>query len=333
MNLYRCVNICAIWAHRKNKMKKIIIISCISFMTLSFCLFKRQGKNTDCTLAYVEEVYIDRGSEIDDDKGETVYTKGEGKTIDKFIGVFPKDNDTVTIYKLNNEITEKPEKFSFWSKRSTKDNSIIFYCSQGNNVKVVFTNDKIIVANDIYTVNNQYFKFLKQKLIREGSILDLAFLLKDGYGDYAEFLDPLNKNWRNQKENSSYKIIAVKIKNRNYQNDNHFFEYKATYKYKKEGRLERISGGSRYNKVCEEENNIYIKYSIQDGKNERSSSSEELYKNKKTLFDSILGSWTQNSTIRTSYYTKYQSNLQIKESATKPKNLNELIMVFNIKKD
>lgn len=317
----------------KNKMKKLIIISCISFMTLSFCLFKLQKDNAGYTLAFAEEIYIDKGSEMDDNKGETVYTKGEGKRIEKFIGVFPKNNDTIIIYHLNNDVTEKFEKFSFWSKKREKDNSIIFYSSQGDNIKVVFVNNKIIVDNDVYTVNNEYFKFLKQKVFNERSILDLAFFLKDGYGDYAQLLEPLNKNWRNQKENINHKIISVKIRNRDYQTDDHFFEYKADYKYRKDGQLEKISGESRYNKVFEEENNIYVKYSIEDGKNERSSSSEEVYKNKKTLLDSISGSWTQNSTVRTSYYTKYQSKLEIKKNVIKPKNLNELIKVFNMKND
>ena len=58
-------------------------------------------------------------------------------------------------------------------------------------------NNTILVENDTYTLNNEYYKFLKQKIVVEKSILDLAFFLKDGYGDYYQALEPLNKNWRN----------------------------------------------------------------------------------------------------------------------------------------
>jgi hypothetical protein len=314
-------------------MRKIVIICSVSFMTLSFCVFKLKKDNTGYTLAFVKEIYIDKGSEMDNNKGETVYTQGDGKRIENFLGIFPKNNDTITIYKLKNNNTEKLEKFSFWSKKEIKNNRIVFYCSLGDAVKVVFTKNKIIVDNDIYIVNNEYFKFLKQKVFNEGSILDLVFFLKDGYGDYAQSLESLNKNWRNQKENSTHKIVSVKIRNRDYQTDDQFFEYKIDYRYKKDGELQSISGEGRYNKDFVEENKKYIKYSIEDGKNERSSSNEDLYKNKKTLFDSISGSWIQNSTVRTSYFTKYQSKLEFIDVVKKPKDIEEVIKLLKIKRE
>jgi len=303
-------------------MKKILILIIVSCLTLSFCISKTQKKSTEYTLAFVKEIYIDKGISND-----------EEKDIRNFIGVFPKNNDTITVYQLNLDLTKKPQIFSYWIKNKN-NNSVVFKCSESEeSIKVIFDkNNIVIVENDIYTLNNEYYKFLKQKILIENSVLDLAFFLKDGYGDYSQSLEPLNKNWRNQKENNSFKIISVKIKNRNYQTDNQFFEHKLVYYYKKNGELQSISGNNRFNKVFLKENSIYIKYSIEDGKNERSSSNEELYKNKKTLFDSISGSLTQNSTVKTSYFVKYQSKLKLVDVTKKPNNLEEAIKLLKIER-
>ena len=79
-------------------------------------------------------------------------------------------------------------------------------------------------------------------------------------------------------------------------------------------------------------NDTYSKYSIEDEKNERSSSNEELYKNKKTLFDSLSGSWTQNSTAKTFKFLKYQSKLKVIDVTQKPKNLEEVIKLLKVEK-
>ena len=298
----------------------LIIVSCL---TLSFCISNPEKNNSDYTLAFVKEIYVDKGTGND-----------EEKDIRDFVGVFPKSNDTITVYQLNSDLTEKPQIFSYWVKNKN-NNSVVFKCSESEeDIKVIFDKNNIIrVDNDIYTVNNEYYKFLKQKILIKNSVLDLAFFLKDGYGDYSQSLEPLNKNWRNQKENNSYKIISAKIKNRNYQTDDQFFEYKIDYTYRKNGQLKSISGNNRYNKVFVKENNTYVEYSINDGKNERSSSSEELYKNKKTLFDSISGNSTQNSIVKTSYFLKYQSKLKLLDATQKPKNLEQALKLLKIERN
>jgi len=304
-------------------MKKMVLLIIVSCLTLSFCISNPEKNNSDYTLAFVKEIYVDKGTGND-----------EEKDIRDFVGVFPKSNDTITVYQLNSDLTEKPQIFSYWVKNKN-NNSVVFKCSESEeDIKVIFDKNNVIrVDNDIYTVNNEYYKFLKQKILIENSVLDLAFFLKDGYGDYSQSLEPLNKNWRNQKENNSYKIISAKIKNRNYQTDDQFFEYKIDYTYRKNGQLKSISGNNRYNKVFVKENNTYVEYSINDGKNERSSSSEELYKNKKTLFDSISGNSTQNSIVKTSYFLKYQSKLKLLDATQKPKNLEQALKLLKIERN
>lgn len=302
-------------------MKKMFVLIIASSLFLSFCISKPEKDNSDYKLAFAKEIYVEKG--IDNDE----------KDVRNFIGVFPKSNDTITVYQLNSDLTETPQVFSYWiSNRS--NNSIVFKCSEsGQNIKVGFDKNNVVtVDNDIYTINKEYYTFLKQKILIENSVLDLVFFLKDGYGDYSQVLEPLNKNWRNQKENRSHKIISAKVKNRNYQTDNDFFQYKIDYAYRGNGQLKSISGANRYHKTFVEENDTYSKYSIEDEKNERSSSNEELYKNKKTLFDSLSGSWTQNSTAKTFKFLKYQSKLKVIDVTQKPKNLDEVIKLLKVEK-
>ncbi|WP_309608970.1 hypothetical protein [Flavobacterium sp.] len=308
------------------KLTFIIFIIFIICLSLSFYILKPKKINIKYKLALVQEIDIDKGSYryFNDD---STYTKGEGTIKENFIGVFPKANDTVTIYKLNSDKSEKPEKFTFWFKKN-KNKSITFFCS-GEEVRVMFGNkNTITINNDNYRVNYEYYTFLKQKVFVEASILDLTFFLKDGYGDYSELLEPLNKNWSNQKENSTHKIISATIKNQNYQSDDQFFIYKFIYKYDENGVLKSIDGENRYNKKFINNKGKYIQYSISNGENERSFTEQILYKNKKTLFDSIIGSTEQFSISKTTYYTKYQSKLKTIQVNKKPKNIDEIIKIL-----
>ena len=309
-------------------MKKLTFIFFIICLSFSFYIQKPKKINIKYKLALVQEIDIDKGS-YRYYNGDSTYTKGEGTIIETFIGIFPKSNDTVTVYKLNSDKSEKPEKFTFWSKKN-KAQSITFFCS-GEEVKVTFGNkNNVIVNRDNYVVNNEYYTFLKQKVLVEASILDLTFFLKDGYGDYSELLEPLNKNWRNQKENNTHKIISAIIKNKNNQTDEQFFSYKFDYKYNKNGVLQSISGENSFNKNFSNQNNKYLIYSINRSINERATDNEYFYKNKKTLFDSIIGNRERNSNETTYYYTKYQSKLKIISTNNKPKNFKEIYKFFKL---
>lgn len=135
-------------------------------------------------------------------------------------------NDSIIIYKINRDSNEK---FVFWFKKNKTQSISLF--SSGEEIQITFGNDNnIIVDNDIYNVNKKYYDYLKLKILSEGSALDLAFFLKDGYGDYAQLLEPLNKNWRNQRENNDFKILKAVIKNRDNQTDEQFFNYTINYK-------------------------------------------------------------------------------------------------------
>jgi hypothetical protein len=312
-------------------MKYIYITILLGYLFFPF-YNNQQKKETQFIVAFVQDKYIDKSSEIENGTDKPDFVMGNGPNTTNLIAIFPKKNDTITIYKLKEDLKEKPEKFLFWSKKSNNQ-SITFYCSEQDDVKVTFTNQSnIIVNNDTYTVNNEYYNFLKQKIFEEKSILDLAFFLKDGYGDYSQTLEPLNKNWRNQKENNKFRIIKAEIKNRNFQTDDQFFIYKINYKYNKNGVLQSVSGENSFNKIFVKQNNKHIIYTINRSINERASDNEYLYKNKKTLFDSIMGTRESFSNATIYYYTKYQSKLKFVSVDKKPKNIDEIFKILVLTK-
>ena len=293
-------------------MKKIVILLFFCFLTLSFCISKPNSEDKTYTLALVKEVYIDKGSETENGSDTPNHEDGEGKKVESYLGIFPSSNDTITIYRLNEDPKESSEQFLFWSKKTVK-NTITFYSSNNENIIITFkSGNNISINSDIYTLNPDYDNFLKQKILIEKSILDVAYFLKDGYGDYAQMLEPLTKNWRNQRDNFRHKVVSAKIKNKDGQTDDQYFEYTFTYRYDTEGKLTTISSENRYTKDLDYEDERYRVYKVLDGGNERSAADATVFYNKKTLFDSIVGSYEQYGLAKTSFFTKYQSDLRIK---------------------
>lgn len=305
-----------------NMMRKLFIIVILSCSLLLIGTKKIKSNEPTFQLAFLQEVYIDK-SENEESNGE--------KEIRNFIGLFPKTNDTITIVKLSNS-KETPEKSLFWIKADIKKECAVLYSSTSNeNITVSFKNNKIQVNNDTYTVNREYFIYLKQKILIDKSILDLVYLLKDGCGDYSQSLELLNKNWNNYKQNTKYRVISATIKNKNEQTDEKYFTYQLNYFYNRNGKVKNISGGNSFNKKFISENKKNIHYSIDKLINERSQIKEDLYINKRSLFDSIIGNYEQYSTAKTFYYVKYQTNLKIVNTYTKPKNIQEIFKLLDIR--
>ncbi|MDQ6472776.1 hypothetical protein RB619_19220 [Flavobacterium sp. LHD-80] len=311
--------------NQNNMIQKLFITAILSCFILLINAKKIKSNESSFQLAFLKEIYIDK-SENEESKGE--------KEIRNFIGLFPKKNDTITIFKVSN-LNETQEKSLFWIKSDIKKECAILYCSSSNeNIKVSFKHDnKIKINDDIYTANNEYFIYLKKKILNDKSILDLVYFLKDGYGDYSQSLELLNKNWSNYKQNTKYRIISAIIKNKDQQTDNKYFIYRIKYIYDKRGTIKDIIGGNSFNKKFISENKKTIHYSIDKSINERSQVKEDLYINKINLFDSIVGNYEQYSTSRTFYYTKFQSLLKIVQINTKPKSSQEIFKLLNINEE
>ncbi|MCV2485217.1 hypothetical protein OD917_09800 [Flavobacterium sp. SH_e] len=302
-------------------MRKLFIIAILSCSLMLISTKKIKSNEPSFRLAFLQEVYIDK-SENEESNGE--------KEIRNFVGLFPKTNDTITIFELSNS-KEIPEKSLFWINADIKKERAILYFSASNeNVTVSFNNNKIQINNDTYTVNREYFIYLKRKILIEKSILDLVYLLKDGCGDYSQSLELLNKNWNNYKENTKYRIISATIKNKNEQTNKKYFTYQINFFHNRNGKIKNINGGNSFSKKFISENKKNIHYSIDKLINERSQIKEDLYINKRSLFDSIIGNYEQYSTAKTFYYVKYQTNLKIVNTYTKPKNVQEILKILDI---
>lgn len=263
---------------------------------------------------------------------QVVIDKENGNRLENYIAVFSKTEDSLTVYKWITHSKEKPEKIVFWTERSGKPDGVRFLSTGGADVKVTFLKEnKVLVDSDLYVVNASYYDFLRQKIMVEKSVLDLAFFVKDGYGDYAVDLEPLmQKNWRNQRENLKHRIIEVNVKNKNEQTDDQFHNWKAFYKYKMNGELESIIG-EYYKKKLEIGHGKRVKY-LTERNLDRSYIREYSFQNPKTLLDSVSVNWTQFSTAKEFHYTEYQTKLRLISTLRKPESYDEAVKLFQIKK-
>ena len=151
-------------------MKNFIIFAALSIISLFFKTAMCQAKNKTCTFAWVKEISIE---------------KEEGRQVENFIGIFTDYNDTTIIYKLTqDDVTKIMIEYCYTSTKNEVDSSITFYYLEDkiliDSLKVTFgSKNKLIIGNDIYTLNNNYYKRLQQKIFLQKSILSLAFLTRD----------------------------------------------------------------------------------------------------------------------------------------------------------
>ena len=299
-------------------MKQRVFLMLAMFIAGSITAIQAQIKKTSgaYTVSWISEVIRD---------------KENGNDVENAIALSTKTGDSLTVYQWLASNREKPVRIVFWGEKKEKSNSIEFLSSAGGKLKVTFLPaNKVSIDSDMYILNPGYYSFLRQKLLSEKSILDLAFFLKDGYGDYAVYLAPIvQKNWRNQKEKPRYKILEVQVKNKNEQTDDQFHRWKAIYKYKTNGELQSITG-EFYKKKLISNTGKEVRYLVERIL-DRSDIKEMVVKNQHTLFDSVAVNWTQYSTSKEFYYTKFQNKLKVISVTKKPGSFEELAKLLKIK--
>jgi len=294
----------------------LILIISISFITVQVT-YAQVPKNQRYTVSLIQMA-------VKDDE--------DASTIENYAAIFSQDTDTVIIYKWNKIDGEKPSRYTFWAEGNSIRNTIRFLSSDGADIKVTFLPaSRIAIDHDVYFLNKPYYDFMKQKLLLEKSVLDLAFFLKDGYGDYDSNLEPLTrKNWRNQKENPAHKIISVDVKNKNHQTDDQFHRWTATYTYNAIGILKGITGQYYTKKLFLNTGSELIYHTDQNL--DRTAIETRTYQNRKTLRDSVVVSWTQLSTAKDFHYSTKQSKLKILSVEQKPGNFLEITRLLDFKK-
>lgn len=287
----------------------VLAIILLVLFSISKVAAQSRESGVHYTISYINQVIIDQQN---------------GNDTENYAAVFSKGQDTVTVYKWSTRDSGKPMKINFWGDKSHSANTVSFLSSDGADIKVAFLKEnKIRIDSDLYRVNKAYYDFLKQKLLIERSVLDLAFFIKEDYGDYAVSLEPLlHKNWRNQKENLKHRIIEVKVKNKNEQTDDQFHIWNAVYTYRSNGILQSIKG-EYYHKKLISDTGGEIKYLVEKNL-DRSYVKILARQNKKTLLDTFSVSWTQLSTAKEFHYARYQSKLKQIIADERPGNFSEI---------
>ena len=295
----------------KNKLH-IMTLAILSSILLSFGMPKNNIQKYK--ISYLQDVTIEDGN----------------KTIENYYAVFPQNNDTVIVYKTATDDVGRFERKYQYTFENIKSNEITFVFQQNQEsaekLKIAFEKNILFINDDIYKVNDAYYNYLKQKVLTEKSILEIVYLAKEGLGDCAVLLEPLNKNWNAVQSDKNFRLISIDIKNKNHQTDDQYFQQQVKYDYDKSGNFVKADS-ENFKKVKNSETAKFVKYHISKN-DERVSSEIELYQNKKTALDSISVKWEQFSTSKEYNYIKYQSNLKTKSVDKKPKADKEIVALF-----
>lgn len=292
----------------KSLKSKIILI--IIFAFFQSC----KAQDDHVSIAFFEKQIV----EIDENVKNSIK--------EAYVSITSKDLDSITIIKLDtiNNISKRYLHTSKLVDNYTRE----FYNSQFDDaVKVNFkSSNQIVVDNDIYYVENNYYKYLKIKIIEEGSILDFVNLIKDGYGRYSKFYPILidSKITRNKKE-IDFKIKKVRVVRINYQSPD---EEKTTWQIDYDG---DSAVGDYFQKKIVDENGKYKIWYVDQG-NERIEMSKKVYHNKQTKLDSVVGKWKLNSNMIEHSYINCQLNLTVKNLKESPKDIIEIKKLLDVLK-
>lgn len=313
----------------KQKKTRIIVLLTSVLVFLLSCALQIQDKvNKDShNIVFVESKYLETNINNDTvQNGESL----ENRTV-QMIALFSKQKDTLTIFSLDSENYREVDQKNTYTSIKINEKSRVFLISKyKDSLKVEFNkNNQIKVENDIYTVNNSYYNYLKQKILQEGSIIDFIDLIDDGYGDYCYYLHPLiDYKWTNEKPSGDFKIINVLVNTQSTSSDM-IYSWNVSYN-------NGVNGfGDYFKKTLVDENKKFKVFDVYHT-NQRISDSKIIYTNKETLLDSISGTWEAYSKSMAKYYieyTQYQSKLEIVETEKPPKDIESMLKLFNNQDD
>ncbi|MFB9057235.1 hypothetical protein ACFFU9_10840 [Mariniflexile ostreae] len=302
-----------------NITNKTNIFTLVFLALISSCLSQTQNQYT---IVNVASVYTE--SVINNDSVSSI---DKIKSVENVVAVFSKKKDTVTTYVYDSEHYQGSIGIrKFTSIKTNKNNRFFISEFFRDTVKVSFEEaSRIGVNKDIYTVSKPYYSFLKEKILKEGSILHFVSLIKDGYGDYCALFSPLiDYRWTKTRTDVAYKILQVLVTNEDFQSsDGRLNTWKIVYK-------NDAAKGKYFEKCFLEENKKYKVYKTEYD-NERFHVSTTVFSNTKTLLDSVSASWESYGQNMEKYqidYQKKQTKLDLLKTHENPKNLNEIIKIL-----
>ncbi len=243
----------------------------------------------------------------------------DGDTVmNNFVGVFPSARDTTAIYQLSEEGIQHRWSFHFARRgdsvavmRVVRDEDV------ADSIRLSFSGASVFVEKDEYILDAGYAKRLRRAILDSGSVLALARLLRQEFGDYAETLNSLQKTWVEPTGTLEEKILAARIVNRNYQTDTAHLRWTAAYHYNAQREVRRIDGGYVYNLRLLSADRRATRVKITRAY-DRSAEETYLSTNKRTGFNSASTEWLQLPTNRTIHLDRYQQSLRTFRTARRP---------------
>ncbi|WP_129714454.1 hypothetical protein [Pedobacter sp. SYP-B3415] len=248
-----------------------------------------------------------------------------------------KDGETEETHHLM--ITPPPGQDSLiiysWTKSPASAEKTVYSIDNRNGLDSVAINgivvrflvpDKIQVNKDVYAVTTELFRYLKNELIGNRSILNFSYLLKAGLGDDEYGMGLLtNLNWSTSQKPQSYKIMQARIAHKSSQSE-HVYNWTARFMYTPSGHLQSIKG-DWINHLLTRETSHYLEYKV-EREFDRGSALSFVRKTKSTLCDSVSTIFFQDATGKETAFTNYQSVPKSFRNLPKPADLPDAIRIL-----
>lgn len=272
--------------------KSIVLIFFLSF-TLIFIYCKPINKNKNYGMIFIQEK-----EDVDHVTYSTIF-------------LFNALKDTILIYDYQNDTlkhnnTKSPFIISSKKRKSNNERIISFFRNNGikkdqekDSLLISFEKNNIVKINtDEYFLDKEYYDFLKNKVLSESAIIEVAYLLKDNLGDYPIAVDLLNKNWEIKEPSFKGKILKAKIKTLRGQADM-IDNWNVDYKYSSTNKMKFVikkstEGEIGFEKRLINESEKYDTYKRFRNIEDRLITEDTVFYNKKDNTDSIRAIYYRN---------------------------------------
>lgn len=286
------------------------------FLFVSLLSCSQTKKSVDAI--FIESIYkqtkvLQDDKQIENDDPETIF---------KYLYLINKTKDSVIFY---DSAELKP--ISFVLTESKNKNEILLKINsdeENEDFKIIFNDKKnsLSINKDVFTLNVNYFNFLKQAILRKKNVLEFVDFSDDFLSEYSPDLQKLIYiSTKSKYKNKDFKIIKANIRTKKEQTDNQFDNWNVVYKYDKDKLLAikmfNINETRFEKQVIAKDNSLYS-YNVSKNIEERMSSEETI------TFDLIQnkykeeGSYLQVGINKETFYKSYlirEEKIQLENSS------------------
>lgn len=296
------------------------------FLLVSFLSCSQTKKRVDAV--FIESVY--RQTKVLQDDKQIVNDNPE--TIHKYLYLINNTKDSVIFY---NSAELKPILFLLnVSNDKNGINFIIKSDDENKDFKIIFDEKKnsVSVNKDVFTLNSNYFNFLKQAILKQKNVCDFVDLIDDFLPEYSSDLQKLIFiSTKSKYKNKNFKIINASFFTKNEQTDQQFNNWNVAYQYDHDKLLAVKMFKEkeiRFEKQLIAKDDLFYSYKVSTNIEERSSSEETVKFELKQNKYQAEGTYLQVGINKETFYKNYLNREKKIQLKTFPSSSEKIKMLF-----